>query len=247
MKTYKSFAAHYDSLTQNVDYAALCEHYAALISRYGNGGNIVLDLACGTGSLSVLLAKSGYDVVGVDASEEMLSLAMNKVESFGNPIFLNQTMQELDLFGTIDAAICSLDSINHLKTEADIKKAVERVSLFLNPNGLFIFDVNTLYKHREILGNNTFVYDTDDVYCVWQNAFNDKNGQIDISLDFFSQDNSGKYTRSCENFSEYYYSDEFLMQTLEENSLKCIVKLDDFTQNPAKVDSQRVLYVCRKE
>ncbi len=247
MKTYKSFAAHYDSLTQNVDYAALCEHYTALISQYGNGGNLVLDLACGTGSLSVLLAKSGYDVIGVDASEEMLSLAMNKIESFGNPIFLNQIMQELDLFGTIDAAICSLDSINHLTTESDVKKAIEKVSLFLNPNGLFIFDINTLYKHREILGNNTFVYDTDDVYCVWQNSYNDKNGQIDISLDFFSQDNSGKYTRSCENFGEYYYSDEFLMQTLEVNSLKCIVKLDDFTQNPAKNDSQRVLYVCRKE
>ena len=247
MKTYRSFAEHYDSLTQNVDYTGLCKHYTTLISQYGNGGNLVLDLACGTGSLSVLLAKGGYDVVGVDASGEMLALAMNKIESFGNPIFLNQTMQELDLFGTIDAAVCCLDSINHLKTEADVKKAVEKVSLFLNPNGLFIFDINTLYKHREILGNNTFVYDTDDVYCVWQNTFNDKNGQIDILLDFFREDSGGKYTRSCENFSEYYYSDEFLMQTLEENSLKCIVKLDDFTQNPAKNDSQRVLYVCRKE
>lgn len=247
MKTYKSFAEHYDALTQNVDYAALCKHYTALISQYGNGGNIVLDLACGTGSLSVLLAKSGYDVVGVDASEEMLSLAMNKIESFGNPIFLNQTMQQLDLFGTIDAAVCCLDSINHLKTEADVKKAIKRVSLFLNDGGLFIFDVNTLYKHRDILGNNTFVYDIDDVYCVWQNSFNEINGQIDISLDFFREDISGKYTRTCENFSEYYYSDEFLMQTLEDNSLKCIVKLDDFTENIAKNDSQRVLYICRKE
>ncbi len=247
MKTYKSFAEHYDSLTQNVDYAALCKHYTALISQYGNGGKLVLDLACGTGSLSVLLAKSGFDVVGVDASEEMLSLAMNKIESFGNPIFLNQSMQELDLFGTIDAAICCLDSINHLKTEEDVKKAIERVSLFLNDGGLFIFDVNTLHKHRDILGNNTFVYDTDEVYCVWQNAFNDKNGQVDISLDFFREGKDGKYTRTCENFSEYHYSDEFLIKTLEENALKCIVKLDDFTENPAKKDSQRVLYICRKE
>ncbi len=247
MKTYKSFAEHYDSLTQNVDYTALCKHYTTLISQYGNGGKLVLDLACGTGALSVLLAKSGFDVVGVDASEEMLSLAMNKIESFGNPIFLNQTMQQLDLFGTIDAAICCLDSINHLKTEADVKKAIERVSLFLNSGGLFIFDVNTLHKHRNVLGNNTFVYDTDAVYCVWQNAFNDKNGQIDISLDFFKEENDGKYTRTNESFSEYYYCDEFLTRTLEENSLKCIVKLDDFTVNPVKDDSERVLYVCRKE
>ena len=246
MKTYKSFAEHYDALTQNVDYSALCKHYEALISKYGNGGKLVLDLACGTGSLSVLLAKSGFDVVGVDASEEMLSLAMNKIESFGNPIFLNQTMQELDLFGTIDAVICSLDSINHLKNEADVKKAIERVSLFLNDGGLFIFDVNTLHKHRDVLGNNTFVYDTDDVYCVWQNTFNDKNGQIDISLDFFREGNDGKYTRTNESFSEYYYSDEFLNKTLEENALKTIVKLDDFTVNPPQENSERVLFVCRK-
>ena len=246
MKIYKSFAEHYDSLTQNVDYAALCKHYTALISQYGNGGKLVLDLACGSGSLSVLLAKSGFDVVGVDASEEMLSLAMNKIENFGNPIFLNQTMQELDLFGTIDAAICCLDSINHLKTETDVKKTIERVSLFLNDGGLFIFDVNTLHKHRDVLGNNTFVYDTDEVYCIWQNAFNDKNSHIDISLDFFREGKDGKYTRTNESFSEYYYSDEFLIKILEENSLNCIVKHDDFTVNTAKENSERVLYVCRK-
>ena len=171
---------------------------------------------------------------------------MNKIESFGNPIFLNQTMQELDMFGTIDAAICCLDSINHLKNESDVKKAIERVSLFLNDGGLFIFDVNTLHKHRDVLGNNSFVYDTDDVYCVWQNDFNDKNGQIDISLDFFREGKDGKYTRTNESFSEYYYCDEFLIKTLEENALKCIVKLDDFTDNFASEDSERVLFVCRK-
>ena len=121
------------------------------------------------------------------------------------------------------------------------------MSLFLNDGGLFIFDVNTLHKHRDVLGNNTFIYDTDDVYCVWQNAFNDKNGRIDISLDFFREGNDGKYTRTNENFSEYYYSEEFLIKTLEENALKCVVKLDDFTTNLAREDSERVLFVCRKE
>lgn len=247
MRTYESFAAYYDGLTRNVDYAALCSRFCDLISQYGNGGNLVLDLACGTGSLSILLSQKGFDVVAVDASEEMLSVAMNKCYRFGNPIFLNQSMQELDLFGTIDAAICSLDSLNHLKTKEDVIKTIERVSLFLNPGGLFLFDVNSLYKHREVLGNNTFVYDTDDVYCVWQNSFHPKNGQIDISLDFFESDNDGRYIRSSENFSEYYYSDEFLISVLKKCSIKCIKRFDDFSANPIREDTQRVLYLCRKE
>lgn len=247
MKTYEAFAAYYDGLTDNVDYNALCDRFCQLFSQYGNGGKIVLDLACGTGSLSILLAEKGFDVVGVDASEEMLSEAMNKSFEFGNPIFLNQSMQSLDMFGTIDAAICTLDSINHLKTKKDVKKAIERVSLFLNPKGLFLFDVNTLYKHREILGNNTFVYDTDSVYCVWQNNFHKKSGQIDISLDFFEKQDDGSYLRENECFSEYYYSDEFLTQTLEENSLKVLCRFDDYSDRNVNEKSQRVLYLCRKE
>ena len=246
MKSYMNFAAYYDALTGNVDYSAACNCFDKLIKKYGNGGNILLDLACGTGTLSAMFAQKGYDVVAVDASEQMLSVAMNKTAHFGNPIFLNQSMQKLDLYGTIDVAICSLDSINHLKTENDVKKTFERVSLFLNPNGLFLFDVNTLYKHRDVLGNNTFVYDTDSVYCVWQNAYKSSNGQVDISLDFFKEYN-GKYVRSSENFSEYYYSDDFLTSLLEDCSLKCIDRFDDFSVNSVKENSQRVLYLCRKE
>ena len=177
----------------------------------------------------------------------MLSVAVNKVETFGNPIFLNQTMQSLDMFGTIDAAICSLDSINHLKTKADVSKTVERVSLFLNKGGLFVFDVNTLYKHREILGNNTFVYDNDDVYCVWQNNFSSKSGKVDILLDFFEPDDNKSYFRSSESFSEYIYSDEFISEVLDNNSLKCIKRFDDFSLNDVREDSQRITYLCRKE
>lgn len=246
MKSYEAFADYYDSLTQNVDYQNLCSFYDGIIKKYGNGGKIVLDLACGTGSLSVKLADLGYDVVGVDASECMLSEAMSKVSEFGNPIFLCQTMQNLDMFGTIDAVVCSLDSINHLKTEADVKKAIERVSLFMNPDGIFVFDVNTLYKHRDILGNNTFVYDTEKVYCVWQNEFHQKNGQIDISLDFFENDGDETYVRSGESFSEYYYSDEFLEETLAANSLKIVKKLDGFTTKSVNDKSERITYICRK-
>jgi len=247
MESYKSFASFYDCLTENVDYKAICERFCALFSEHGNGGNIVLDLACGTGSLSMLLAEKGFDVVATDASEQMLSKAINKGVCFGNPMFLNQSMQNLDLFGTIDAAVCTLDSINHLKTKSDVEKAFKKVSLFLNPKGLFVFDVNTLYKHSNVLGNNNFVYDFDDVYCVWQNEFHAKSGKVDISLDFFKEQKDGSYLRFSEDFSEYYYDDDFLTELCEKNSMTVLERFDDFTENKANEKSQRVLYLCRKD
>ncbi|MEE1279632.1 MAG: methyltransferase domain-containing protein, partial [Oscillospiraceae bacterium] len=216
MKTYEAFAPFYDGLTNNVDYAHLSSYFDKIIKENGNGGNLLLDLACGTGSLSFELADKGYDVISVDASEQMLSEAMRKPHTFGNPTFLNQTMQNLDLFGTIDAAVCCLDSINHLSSKVDVKRAIGRVALFMNAGGLFIFDVNTIYKHREILGDNTFVYDTDDVYCVWQNAYCQNDGSVEISLDFFKSQKNGTYLREQESFCEYIYDDEFLTQCIKQ-------------------------------
>lgn len=247
MKSYNFFADYYDKLTDNVDYNAICERFCEIFSQYGNKGNIILDLACGTGNLSFLLADKGFDVIATDSSEQMLSKAMNKAVKFGNPMFLCQSMQNLDLFGTIDAAVCTLDSINHLITKKDVEKAFERVSLFLNPNGLFIFDVNTLYKHSKVLGNNAFVYDFEDVYCVWQNEFNKENGSVDISLDFFCECEDGLYQRQSENFSEMYYDDEFITGLCEKYSMTVLQRFDDFTQNEVSEKSQRVLYVCRKD
>lgn len=248
MGNYNIFASFYDNLTQNVDYNSISLFIDRTIKEDGNGGNLVLDLACGTGTLACMLAKLGYDVVAADKSEEMLSIAMNKAETFGNPIFLNQSMQELDLFGTIDAAVCTLDSINHIDNKQDIKKAIERVSLFLNKGGLFIFDVNSLFKHQNILSNNCFVYETDDVYCVWQNQLNADNS-VDISLDFFAaEDNDDDvYIRSQERFAEYYYSDEFLVEILEQNNLSVISKFDDYTDKKIDDKTQRVVYICRKD
>lgn len=247
MESYNAFANYYDVLTENVDYKNLAEYLDCIIKKEGNGGNLILDLACGTGSLSFELVKKGYDVVSVDGSEEMLSEAMNKAETFGNPIFLNQSMQNLDLFGTIDAAVCTLDSINHLKTKKDVEKAIERVSLFLNNGGLFIFDVNTLYKHKEVLSQNSFIYDTDKVYCVWQNQFLEEDSSVNITLDFFEKKKNGDYIRFFEEFSEQYYDDNFIIETLRKYKLICVNRFDDFTNNPVNEKTQRIVYVCRKE
>lgn len=246
MESYNLFANFYDDLTQNVEYNSISLFIDRVIKKEGNGGNLILDLACGTGTLACLLAKLDYDVIAADKSEEMLSIAMSKADTFGNPIFLNQSMQDLDLFGTIDAAVCTLDSINHIDNPLDVKKTIERVSLFLNKGGLFIFDVNSLFKHQSVLSNNCFVYDTDDVYCVWQNQLNE-DSSIDILLDFFALEDDDTYIRYQESFSEYYYSDEFLTEILKENNISVIAKFDDYIDKDINDKTQRIVYVCRKD
>ena len=155
MSEYSFFARFYDELTQNVDYERRAEHFSALLLSYGIKSGTVLDLACGTGTLTSLISARGYDMIGVDSSPDMLSQAQNRAFEEGqNILFLCQQMQTLDLFGKIDAALCTLDSINHLTEPEDVRETFRRLGTFIRPGGMFIFDVNTIYKHREILADN---------------------------------------------------------------------------------------------
>lgn len=246
MKSYSVFAEYYDRLTDNVGYPARAEYLAGLLARFGVNGGLLLDLACGTGSLSLEFAKRGFEVIGVDASPEMLCVASEKsAAEQANVLFLCQKMQRLDLYGTIDAAICTLDSLNHLTRPQDVRSALRRVSLFLNPGGIFLFDVNTLYKHEQVLGENTFVYDLDDVYCVWQNEFNAQTRTTAITLDFFVKDGESYY-RSGESFSERAYSREEWHEWLKEAGLEILAEYRDMTCLAPEADTQRVLYAARK-
>lgn len=204
MSNYDIFSGYYDDLTLNISYSDRADYFNKLIEKHGGEKGILLDLACGTGSLSEEMSKIGYDVIGVDYSYEMLSVAMDKkIESGRNIQYICQDMTELDLYGSVDVTICALDSMNHLDSIESIVNTVKRVKLFTNPHGLFIFDVNTPYKHKEILGNNTFVYETDLVFCVWQNSFlEDKDNRVDISLDFFKDTGHNLFSRKSEDFSE---------------------------------------------
>ena len=203
---YTAFAGFYDGLTQNVDYKKRAAYIAELLGRIGHNPGLTLDLACGTGSLTIELCRLGFDIFGADGSQDMLSIAQQKACGEGLDIlFLRQKMQELDLYGTIDTCVCTLDSLNHLTVKSDVQKAFDKVSLFMNPGGVFLFDVNTVYKHREILGGNTFIYDTADVYCVWQNALDRDRDTVHITLDFFEREGA-LYRRSGERFSERAYS-----------------------------------------
>ena len=246
MNGYNQFANVYDQLTDNVEYQKRAKYLHTLFSRLGVSENAcVLDLACGTGEMTAELAKLGYDMVGVDASPAMLSHAQNRMYDENlHYLLLCQDMTELDLFGTVDAAICTLDSLNHLDSADSVKKAIANVGLFMNPGGIFIFDINTLYKHRQILANNTFVYDCEEVYCVWQNSLN-PDDSVDISLDIFEDDGSGAYLRSEENFTERAYPLADMTEWLKEAEFEVIHIFDEMTEENIKEETQRAVFVTR--
>ncbi len=247
MAGYSIFAQFYDQLTQNADYANRAQYLLELMHKFNHSPGLTLDLACGTGSLTLELHRLGIDVYGVDSSVEMLSLAQEKCMDAGVDIlFLHQKMQDLNLFGTVDTILCTLDSINHLQGKDDVLKTFEKVHLFLNPGGYFIFDINTLYKHNCVLGNNTFVYDLSGLFCVWQNRCKSGTGRVDINLDFFQRD--GKfYRRSTEHFTEYAYPNEMVIRWLRDVGFAHISVFDELTFQPPKEHSQRLVFVAKKK
>ena len=245
--SYDSFSRFYDLLTDNVEYEKRADYFCRLLSLCGINGGILLDLACGTGSISVEMAKKGFDVIGVDSSIGMLNAARQKTYESGEQILLlNQSMDDIDLFGTVDCAVCVLDSINHLDGAQQVKRTFEKVSLFMNPGGAFAFDVNTLYKHKNVLADNTFVYDLDELYCVWQNSFNEADGSVDISLDFFEEDD-GAYYRSYESFTERAYDLADIAKWLEDAGFEVIGIFDDMTTEKAHPETERAVFLAKKK
>lgn len=246
MSSYNDFASFYDSLTENVEYEVRSDYISNFFSSNGINDGIILDLACGTGSFTNIFANNGYDMIGVDSSEEMLMIANEKARKADNNIlFLHQNMQELDLYGSVMGCICNLDSINHLNSIDDVKKTFEKVSLFTEPNGIFVFDVNTIYKHDYILADNSFVFETDDVYLVWNNELED-NHKVNIFIDMFVK-NGELYRRSSEEFSEIAYDLDILKEMLLNAKFDIIGIYDELTLDKPKKDSERVYFVCKKQ
>lgn len=246
MSAYDVFAAYYDALTDDVHYADRAAYLRKLLVRFGMSDGTLLDLACGTGSMTAEMAKYGYDMIGVDASAEMLCAAQQKATQAGrNILFLCQPMQQLDLYGTVLGTICTLDSLNHLTDEQDVRETIRRVALFTEPGGVFVFDVNTPYKHREILADNVFVREDDDLYCVWQNERVD-DFTTRITLDFFERDED-VYIRSREQFCERAYEIDRLKTILEESGFSVEGIYSEGTTEPPSQDTQRVVFAAVRQ
>lgn len=244
MSNYGFFASVYDELTVNVEYKKRAEYIISLLKRNGISGGILLDLACGTGTLSKFLADAGFDMICADNSPAMLNIAKEKVPS---ALILNQDMTKLDLYGTIDACVCSLDSVNHLTKIGDVRKAFDKVSLFTRPGGVFVFDINSLYKHREILADNTFIYDTEKAYCIWQNSLNKKTDTVSIHLDIFTLDENGRYIRNQEDFSERAYDINDIKQWLEYSGFDVTGIYGELSYEKPEEKSQRIYFTAIKK
>lgn len=245
MSGYNNFAFAYDIFTKNVDYKNMAEFIADKCRKYEKNINNILETACGTGSLGFELEKQGFNVVCSDISPEMLMVATNKkYELESQCMFICQDMQDIQVGVKKDCVVCALDSLNHLENFEGVEKTFKSVYNSLCENGLFIFDVNTIYKHKNILGNNAFNFDYDEGFCAWQNELLDNN-QVKIFLDIFLPDNNNLYERISEDFIETAYACEQIEKALEKNGFELLAKYDDYTENPPCETTQRVVYVAR--
>lgn len=245
MDAYHALAASYDRLTNDVDYGATVDFYFDILNREGLSPRTAVDLACGTGSVTALLACRGLDVLGVDMSEEMLTVAQQKTCALENPPrFVCMPLQELVLPRGVDLAVCALDSLDYITNIDDCKEAIRRVYKVLNPGGVFVFDVNTPEKLRAMDGQ-VFLDEDDDVYCVWRGEFDEQTNICSYGMDLF-QRNGSVWNRSFEEHREYAYSQEQLMQYLKAAGFVGIEVYADREFIPPRKTEQRIYFKARK-
>ena len=245
MGAYEALAASYDRLTNDVDYEATVAFYREILAEEGLRPRTAVDLACGTGSVSVLLAKQGLRVIGVDMSEEMLTVAQQKADGLKNPPrFVCQRLQNLTLSRGVDLAVCALDSLNYITVPADCAEAIRRVYRALNPGGIFIFDVNTPEKLRAMDGQ-VFLDEDDDVYCVWRGEFDEQTNICTYGIDLF-QRQGRLWRRSFEEHREYAYSAQQLAEYLKAAGFTNIRVYADRRMEPPRAGEQRIYFKARK-
>ena len=245
MDAYKDLAYSYDRLTNDVDYAATVEFYMQILQREGLHPRTAVDLACGTGSVALLLAQKGLRVIGVDLSEDMLTAAMDKTVGLENPpLFVCQPLQKLRLPRGVDLAVCALDSLDYITDPADCAEAIRRVYKVLNPGGIFIFDVNTPEKLRAMDGQ-VFLDEDDDVYCIWRGEFDEESNICSYGMDLF-QRQGNVWHRSFEEHREYAYSREQLTGYLRSAGFTQIQVYGDREFASPRSGEQRIYFSARK-
>ena len=245
MGAYHALAESYDRLTNDVDYAAVVAFYRQILDKEGLAPRTAVDLACGTGSVALLLARSGLDVTAVDMSEEMLCVAAQKAQSLRNPPrFICQKLQSLCLPRGVDLAVCALDSLDYITDPADCAEAIRRIYRVLNPGGCFIFDVNTPEKLRAMDGQ-VFLDEDADVYCVWRGEFDESTNICSYGMDLFQR--KGKlWERSFEEHREYAYSRQQLTGFLKAAGFTDIAVYGDRRFEEPAPGEQRIYFKARK-
>ena len=248
MDAYTSFARVYDTFMDNIPYEEWAVYLTGLLNEYGVNDGLVLDLGCGTGNMTELLAKEGYDMIGVDNAEEMLEIAMEKREKSGHDIlYLLQDMREFELYGTVRAVVSVCDSVNYIDEEEDLTEVFRLVNNYLDPGGVFIFDFNTLYKYREILGDRTIAENREDCSFSWDNYYYEEERINEYELSIFIREKENLFRRYEETHFQRGYTLDEMIRMIKDSGLEFVTAYDAFTREAPKEDSERIYVIAREK
>lgn len=246
MEAYTGFAEVYDVFQDNVPYEEWCSYVTGLLKEYQVMDGLVLDLGCGTGSLTGLMARSGYDMIGIDNSGEMLQIAMNKRNASGLDIlYLLQDMRGFELYGTVKAVISICDSMNYIMEYQELVEVFRLVNNYLDPKGVFIFDLNTEYKYRELLADNTFAEDREESSFIWNNFYDEEDKVNEYDLTLFVKEGE-LYRKFEETHYQRAYGLDQIQQAISDGGMEFVAAYDACTRNPVQQDSERIYVIARE-
>lgn len=246
---YDILARRYDAINGAVDHDAMAAFFLAGAKRFSGCPATVLDLCCGTGGLLLALCRRGLDLIGVDRSAEMLAVCRERTEREGygeRALLLCQDMRAFELYGTVDAVTCCLDSINHLSFSAELKKVFSLVCNYLEYGGIFYFDVNSAYKYEHVYGDNAYILEEEGLYCGWQNRYDSRTGRAEFSLSVFEEGADGAYDRTDCVQREKYFSDRVIRSALSTAGLEFCGVYGDTDFSEPRPDSERLYYFARR-
>ncbi|MCT4619607.1 MAG: class I SAM-dependent methyltransferase [Marinisporobacter sp.] len=246
MNSYSAFAYVYDKLMEDVDYENWVDYIEEIFKKYEVKPQNIAELACGTGNITNILAKRGYNLIGVDISEDMLFLAQEKARDMGTEvIYLNHDMRELALPSELDSILCICDGINYIVEEKDLLKVFRSVYDHLKKEGLFIFDISSYYKLSNILGNNTYAENFQEVSYIWENYFDEERDVCDFDLTIFSKE--GKmYKKYEESHSQKAHKEDEIVENLKNVGFHKIERFEAFTFDKPGDESERIYFICQK-
>ena len=244
MGSYENFARVYDELMDNVPYEEWAQFILNLLQDRKITEGLVLELGCGTGKLMTLLGKAGFDMIGVDNSVEMLQIAREKTSQ--DFLYLLQDMREVELYGTVKAVISVCDSVNYITKKEELRKVFQLVNNYLDPEGVFIFDFNTEYKYRELIGETVIAEDREDVSFIWFNEYDEDSHLNDIDLKVFVQEEGDIYRKFQEEHIQRGYTLDEIKQLLEESGLIFLEAYEEYTMQAPQPDSGRIVVVAQE-
>ena len=246
MGAYEKFAQVYDLFMDNIDYEEWADYITDHLKKYGIEDGLVLELGCGTGTMTGLLADKGYDMIGVDNSEEMLSVAREYTMENTEILYLLQDMQEFELYGTVRAVVSVCDSLNYITEEEELEHVFALVNNYLDPGGLFIFDMNTVHKYRDVIGDTTIAEDREDGSFIWENSYDRENALNVYELALFLPREDGLYEKCEEEHVQKAYSIEAIKAMIVKAGMELVAVCDAYTHNPGDENCERLTFVARE-